>query len=69
MAKYEVMVWASVGGKTDTEIVSIESDTLPTQDVIDEVYKNHIANILDSGAYLMDEDEEWKNYTKKYLKS
>lgn len=58
MARYKVMVWASVGGYTDTEIVSIESDTLPTQDMIDEVYKNHIANILDSGAYLIDGDKE-----------
>lgn len=58
MAKHKVIVWASVAGRTATEVVSIESNTTPTVSEINEIYESHIANILDSGADLIIEDED-----------
>lgn len=58
MTKHKVIVWASVGGRTVTEVVSIESGTVPTDTEINEVYESHIGNILDSGAYLIIKDED-----------
>ena len=58
MAKYKVEVWATVGGCMSKEVLDLETDTPPTDEEINDIFEGYIGNILDSGAYLISEDED-----------
>ena len=58
MAKYKVVVWATVGGCTSKEVIDIETDIPPTYEEMDDIFRDYIGNILDSGTYFIIDGEE-----------
>lgn len=49
MPKFYIEVWASVGSCHDKEIVEVDQKDPPTDEQMQEEYRDTISNIMDSG--------------------
>lgn len=61
MPKFYIEVWASVGSCHAKEIVEVDQDTQPTDEQLQEEYRDTVGNIMDSGYALVSE-AEYKAY-------
>lgn len=54
MPIYHIVVWADTGitNSYKSETIEIEQDHKPTDEEMEEIFQDHISNIVNSGYYL-----------------